>query len=90
MKILQSKLNDFISDRFFLLSEELKSNTPETTIEAGKVDYCQKLYLLLKSIFAVSDQLNDIIIFVTLLIKMKFGFAGVFLAADLLPGRVEL
>jgi len=52
----------------------------------GKRDYFQKVSLLIKIFFVLSDQVSDLFIFITLLVKMKFGFAAVFFAVDLLPG----
>ena len=54
----------------------------------GKRDYFHRVSLLLKIFFVVSDQVSDFIILITLLIKMKFGFAAVFFAVDLLPGII--
>ncbi len=78
--------------RLEMLPLELKNdakdlNFDETNNFIGKANYFQKVNLLLKIFLSLSDQVNDFIILGTLLIKMKYGFAAVFFAVDLLPGE---
>ncbi len=51
-----------------------------------RAHYIAKVRLLFKTIFILSDQLYDIILFFTLLFSKEYWCAAFFLVVDLLPG----
>ena len=71
----------FIAGVFVNGEHEKKTAAPKN----AKWDYVKKVKLFFGTIFIVSDQFYDIVLFISLLIWKVFWFATVFLLVDLLP-----
>ncbi len=66
------------------------ANIEPSPSKGRRAHYIAKVRLLFKTIFILSDQLYDIILFFTLLFSKEYWCAVFFLIVDLLPGFLNL